>query len=332
MVMNPEVKKLIDKAKVIVTGIGDIDRDTIISLLDIEPGSEECEYLGKTAREVARINSNNQAKVGTSIGLDLCPCSASCEFCALGSKWGLVKENCEISDEHVIEMIRTRFEKGNIQFTLRTTEYYSLERLAGLARRIRKEIPGKYFLTANTGELTIEDVRMLKEAGFTGAYHVPRLGEGRYTPFSTEERLATIRNIKEGGLMLATGLDPIGIEFSNEELADQIILLRSLKPAGICTMRRESVKGTPLGDMEEISETRLAQIAAVIRMSFKGSVAVHPAIQLGFDWGANNAAAEIGATPREEESDMNEWLYRHDVIEDMLRKAGYDFGSFDDFS
>lgn len=321
--MDASVKKMIDDAGIAAVGPGFIDRGTIIGLLDLDPDSEECEYLGGRAREVARVLAGNNARVGTSIGLDLCPCSASCDFCSLGEKWGLIAKCAEIPDDKVIEIIRGKHAEGFFQFTLRTTEYYSLDRLCELGRRIRAEIPGDYYLTANTGELTVEDARRLRDSGFTGVYHVPRLGEGRYTPFSVEDRIETMMNAKKGGLLLSTGLDPIGIEFTNEELADKIIELRGCDPVGICVMKRESVPGTPLGNMAEISESRHAQITAVVRMAFKGSVAVHPASQKGFEFGANNAAAEIGATPREDSDDLSDWIYRHEDIERMMRNAGY---------
>lgn len=140
--MNSAIICIIDKAKETVVSGGLIDKDVITALLEIEPDSDECEYLGKTAREVAKILTNDMARIGTSIGLDLCPCSASCEFCSLGEKWGLVRECAEIDDETVIEIIRKKREEGYFQFTLRTTEYYNLDRLCELGRRIRKEVPG----------------------------------------------------------------------------------------------------------------------------------------------------------------------------------------------
>ena len=325
--MDDRIKALIDGAKRAVLGPDDIDRDTIISLLDIEPGSEEFVYLGKVARDVSRFLVMNQAKVGTSIGLDLCPCSASCDFCSLGEKWGLVKECAELSDDAVIRIVREKHAEGYYQFTLRTTEYYSIERLGELGKKVREEVPGDYFLTANTGELTVDDAKYLKECGFTAAYHVPRLGEGRYTPFSLGERLTTMRNIKAGGLMLTTGLDPIGPEFTNEELADKIIELRDEGPVGICVMRRESVPGTPLGDMAEISDERLSQIVAVVRLSFKGNIAAHPANRMSIGFGANNAAAEIGATPRQDNENLSEWIHRHHDIREMFLEAGYELVS-----
>lgn len=322
--MDPAIRDLIDKAKDVSVSGGLIDRETIIGLLSIDPDSEECEYLGKAAREAAKVLVGNKARVGTSIGLDLAPCSASCEFCSLGAKWGLIKECAEISDDIVLDIIREKRKEGYFQFTLRTTEYYSIDRLGELGKRVRREIPGDYYLTANTGELTVEDARHLCECGFTGVYHVPRLGEGKYTPFTVEERIKTMRNAKAGGLLLSTGLDPIGIEFTDEELADKIIELRNEDPAGICVMKRESVPGTPLGNMVEISENRHAQITAVVRLASKGGVAIHPASQKGFDFGANNAAAEIGATPREDSDNLSDWIYKHDDIYGMMSKAGYE--------
>ena len=322
--MDKSVADLIERAKDVSINGGLIDRDTIIALLSIDPDSEECMYLGEAARESARTLVGNKARVGTSIGLDLAPCSASCEFCSLGEKWGLIKECAEISDDTVMRIIREKREEGYFQFTLRTTEYYDIDRLCRFGRRVRDEIPGDYFLTANTGELTVDDAKHLYDSGFTGVYHVPRLGEGRYTPFSVTERIQTMRNAKKGGLLLSTGLDPIGIEFTDEELADKIIELREEDPAGICVMKRESVIGTPLGDMDEISENRHAQITAVVRLASKGSIAIHPAFQRGFDFGANNAAAEIGATPRKDSDNLSDWIYTHDDIYKMMSKAGYE--------
>lgn len=322
--MDDAVRQLIDRAKEISVSGKLIEREMIVSLLAIDPDSEECEYLGKAAREAATVLVENKARVGTSIGLDLCPCAASCEFCSLGAKWGLIKECAEISDDTVLKIIREKRKLGYYQFTLRTTEYYSLDRLCELGKRVRREIPGDYLLSANTGELTLEDARHLKESGFTSVYHVPRLGEGKYTPFTVEERIQTMMNAKKGGLILSTGLDPIGIEFTDEELADKIIELRNCEPAGICVMKRESVPGTPLGNMEEISESRHAQIVAVVRLSTKGSVAIHPVSQKGFDYGANNAAAEIGATPRQDSDNLSDWIYRHDDVYAMMSKAGYE--------
>lgn len=131
-------------------------------------------------------------------------------------------------------------------------------------------------------------------------------------------------NAKREGLLLSTGLDPIGTEFTNDEIADKIIELRNTEPVGICVMKRESVAGTPLGGMTEISESRHAQITAVVRLSSKGSVAIHPASQKGFDFGANNAAAEIGATPRKDNGNLSDWIYRHEDIRSMMLNAGYE--------
>ena len=50
--MDAEIKLLIDNAKSTALSNGMVDRSTLKKLLELKPGSEECEYLGKASREV----------------------------------------------------------------------------------------------------------------------------------------------------------------------------------------------------------------------------------------------------------------------------------------
>ena len=320
------MKEVIDKAKQTSMDGKVLSRDVLLSLLELDPRSEEAEYLGRCARDIARIKGNNKARVGSSIGVDLAPCSMSCRFCSMGEKWGLVKEPYLIPDERIVSIIRDRVQKGYWQFTLRTTEFFDIGKLCDTAKKIRKEIPGEYILTANTGELTPEQAKMLKDAGFTGAYHALRLREGIDTPIPPSVRINTMNSIKGSGLYLGCGVDPIGTEHTNEELADILVFYSSMAPAGLCTMRRINVKGTPMEGIEEVDDDRMAQIAAVIRLVQSGrNVAVHPPIQKAMDNGANTVAIEIGANPRfSDHSDKNWTAISHEEAAKMFKRAGYD--------
>lgn len=324
--MDETVKQLIDNAKEKSMRDEVIDKATVIKLLSLDPESEECAYLGSAAREVTRVLCHNKGKIGSSIGIDLRPCKASCRFCGLGEKWGLVKEECYLSINEILALIRDRLAAGYYQFSLRTTEYFDLDELCRLAKIVRKEIPGNYFLTANTGELDETAVKKLVDAGFTGVYHTLRLREGVDTPFDPAVRIATLNAVTDSPLYLAVGLDPIGIEHTNEELADRLLFLRSINPSGICTMKRVNVKGTPMGDYEGVSDIRMAQIVAVVRLVASGrNVAIHPPIQKGMEWGANNAALETGADPRREQQHVGVWSdLGHDGTKQMFINAGYD--------
>ena len=189
-----------------------ITEQDLVRMLALDPESEECEYLGKKAREIARVKVKNKAQVGTAFGIDYQPCAASCKYCSFGKEWGLIEGEYYVPAEDIEEIIRDRLGHGYRRFTLRTTEYYDIDRLCDMARHIREHVPGKYFLSANTGELDAEKCRKMHEAGFNSAFHALHLREGTDTNFKPETRLATMKAIADSDLAFTSGIDPIGME------------------------------------------------------------------------------------------------------------------------
>ena len=332
--MDETIRKMIDDAKEMAIRNQDVERKILKKFLEFDPLSEECEYLGKSARDVARVTFNNKGRIGSSIGIDFRSCTMNCKFCSLGEKWGLVKENYDMDSEQVIGLIRRLIAKGFHQFTLRTTEFYSLDMLCELAKTVRSNVPGTYILTVNTGELSVEEANRLQEAGFNAAYHTVRLGEGIDTPFDPKVRIDTMKAITKSKLRLSCGLDPIGVEHTNDQILDKLELFRSLSPVAICTMKRINVAGTPFEGVPEIDDMRHAQIAAVIRMASGGRnmVAAHPANLQALKWGANHISVETGANPRDADSDMHTaGTFGHEDAVKMINDAGYELGEPEDF-
>ena len=325
--VDPIIKDLVDDAKRTNLDGKFVSRDVLLKFLELDPNSEECEYLGQAAREIAKIRNGNKARVGSSIGIDLAPCTMNCRFCSLGAEWGLVDGTYVLTDDEIIGLIKGVHEKGYLQFTIRTTEFFSIDMLCELGMKIRSAIPGMYGLSANTGELTPEEAERLYKAGFTGAYHTVRLGEGKDTPFDPEVRISTMRSISSSPLMLSCGLDPIGIEHTSEQMVEKLELFRTLNPVSVCTMRRINVKGTPFEGVAEVDDMRMSQIAAVVRMAGGGrwNVAIHPPILKAMEWGANLVAVETGAVPRKNKHDFGKWsIFDQDTANEMFTKAGYE--------
>ena len=332
--MDPKTVELIDRAKDKAMKDEDLTREELIGLIDIDPDSEECDYLGKAAREVKRKNTGDIAHIGTSIGLDLRPCPMSCKFCSLGEKWGLIDGEYELSDDTVMGILDYILGKGFNKVTLRTTEFYPIERLCEIAKKLRAKYGQLFGMSANTGELTPEKAKMLKEAGFNGIYHAIRLREGIDTPLSVETRIATIKAAQSAGLRVSSGIDPIGVEHTSEEIADLIMLYRELKVDGMCTMKRINIPGTPLEGVPEISERRLAQITAVNRLAggSRWTVATHPITRLGLEFGADHVSVETGANPRDNNLNMLRWSQcDHDAAFEILKSAGCTMGSVKDY-
>ena len=332
--MDSEIVELIDRVKDKAMRDEDLTREELIGIIDIDPDSEECDYLGKAAWDVKQKNTGNVVHIGNSIGLDLRPCPMSCKFCSLGEKWGLIKGEYELSDDTVLGLLDYIIKKGFNKITLRTTEFYPIERLCEIATKMRRKYGDLFGMSANTGELTPEKAKMLKDAGFNGIYHAVRLREGTDTPLSVETRVATIKAAQSAGLRVSSGVDPIGVEHTSEEIADLIVLYRELKVDGMCTMKRINLPGTPMEGIPEISERRLAQMTAVNRLAggSRWTVAAHPITALGLKFGADHVSIETGANPRDNNLNMLRWsMCDHDGALKIVADAGCVMGSVRDY-
>ena len=122
-------------------------------------------------------------------------------------------------------------------------------------------------------------------------YHALRLGEGTGTrPLILPNAGRPCGRIGEAGMELAHLVEPLGPEHADEEIAD--VLLAALEAgAKVCgVMARSNVPGTPYGGAESVSDARLREVAAVIRLCGGVNtphVCVHPPVSQAVAWGAN---------------------------------------------
>ena len=80
-----------------------------MSMLELDPESEEVAYLRKCASRVAHFASGNKCGIAGAIGVDMCSCDMTCKFCSFGTEWGLVTDEIIYTKEEVIETARARF-------------------------------------------------------------------------------------------------------------------------------------------------------------------------------------------------------------------------------
>lgn len=322
---------LIQKAKEKALRGEMLDRDTIIALLEIDPDSEDAEMLGEAARIVAAGVTDNNGSVWASIGVDYKKCAMNCDFCAFGYKWGLVKEESERSAQEIIEVVRRFVSHGARWITLRTTQFYGIDRLTQVVRDIRASVLGNYEIVVNTGEFDEEQAKNLAIAGAQMVYHTIRLREGINTRFKAEDRIATLSSVNSSPLNLAYLVEPVGIEHTNAEIADIFLTGMKYSP-GLCgVMARVPLPGTPLSQYAQISERRHAQIVAVTRLAagyHAPDICAHPPSQLAIQWGANVVVVETGAIPREGENCTSEWKgFDMETAKEYFKNAGYTFYS-----
>lgn len=305
-----------------------LTKDEIIELLSIKLGSDEDKELRKTAREVAKIKTNNTAYIWSAIGADFATCPMNCKFCSFGEEWGIIKKTVHYSTKKIIEKARYFIENGARFIVLRTTEFYSIPKLLVIVKRIKKEIPGDYDIILNTGEFDMTTSNLMYESGVSGVYHACRIREGIDTPFEIDVRRNTMNNVKRSKLDLISLVEPIAREHTNEEIAENFLNIVECGAVISGAMARIPVEGTPFADSEIISSSRLAQIISVLRLSggdIVKDICVHPVSLEALNSGANVMVVETGAIPRENKLEENDWnnIDMNRALE-LLHEASYD--------
>ena len=301
-----------------------LTEEEIIDLLEIKLGSEEDKELRKTAREVARIKTNNTAYIWSAIGADYTTCPMNCKFCSFGEEWKIINKTVRYSTKQIIEKARYFIENGARFIVLRTTEFYSIPKLIKIVKKMKKEIPGDYEVILNTGELDMTISNLIYEAGVSGIYHACRIREGIDTPFDIDIRRNTMKNVKRSKLDLISLVEPIADEHTNEEIAKNFLNIVDCGAVISGAMARIPVKGTPFGDSTIISESRLAQIIAVLRLSGGNvvkDICVHPVSLEALNSGANVMVVETGAVPRDSKLEEDNWnnidmIRAHELLEE----------------
>lgn len=307
-----------------------LEKQEIIDLLSIPAGSRECAYLCRKANEAAHVLTHDTAYLWGAIGLDYAPCPKSCDFCSFGAAWHLIREPKVFTLPEIIARAREYVRCGVHFIVLRTTQYYPLERLCEYVRTIRQEVEGSYELILNVGEFDLEMANRLYDSGVNGVYHAIRMREGTNTRFRVEDRLATLAAVKESPLRLIHLVEPLGLEHTNEEIADRFLGAVRYGAYISGVMARIPVAGTPLGNEPQMSDELVAKTIAVLRLSGGDTVkniCVHPASSLALASGANVVVIETGAIPRDTDLAVTKWK-RFDcaTAKRLFKSEGYTIG------
>jgi len=285
-----------------------LTRDEIVYLLSNHHQSLDEGFVMAAANVINRTVSKRKAEVHAQIGLNLSPCPNNCLFCAFAAKNGVFREFQELPIEDIILLaLKAEGDGANALFFM-TTHDFSFKKYIEISKEVRKKLKPETVMIANMGDFGYEEGKQLKEAGYSGIYHAVRMGEGRDTQIDPQVRLNTIRAAREAGLLIGTCVEPIGPEHSIEEIAEKILIGREINPCFSGAMRRISIPGSELEQYGMISEYRLAFLVAVVRLAMGKDLignCTHEPNLLGAVSGANLFWAEVGANPRDTETETS---------------------------
>lgn len=281
-----------------------LTHDDALSLMRIERHTRAAYAVMEAANRMSRIHFKSKGENHFHIGLNVEPCPIDCRFCSLTRRAGIFTENIEFPVEQVLAWARQAHAQGADALNLMTTGTYPLEKLLEIGRHLRTEVSVP--LVANTRDVNHREAEALLQAGFVGAYHAVRLGEGRDTPLSREKRIKTIRVFKEVGLQWMNCVEPVGPEHAAEEIVDLMLLARDHGAVYSGIMRRINFPGSPMERFGMISELEMARMVAVSRLVM-GDVprahCTHEPHAASLMAGANLFFPEVGSSPRDGRAD-----------------------------
>jgi biotin synthase len=298
--ISPKIAYILDKGGN-NEGIG---RDAALSLMRLDLCSKETYALMQTANRLSREQFKEKGENHLHIGINVEPCPYNCNFCSLTVNAGIFKEKTEFSEKEIVEWAKVAESEGADALNVMTTGTFSFERLLEIGRMLRKTVSTP--LVANTRDLSHQEGETLLEAGFVGAYHAVRLGEGRDTPFKVEKRIRTIKVLEDVGLRWMNCIEPVGPEHNIEEIVDLMFLAKEHHATYSGVMRRINFPGSPMERFGMITEFEMARMVAVSRLVM-GNVpkahCTHEPHSASLLAGANLFFPEVGASPRDAEAD-----------------------------
>lgn len=222
-------------------------------------------------------NRIREALCGKSV--DLCTiingksgrCSENCKFCAQsGHNHTGCDEYSFLDTEKIVEACRINEKAGVHRFSIVTAGRTLSDRDYELAVKAYKTMSEKcnIDLCGSHGLLTEEQLRGLREAGVS-MYHENLETSERYFPeicttHTFQEKVQTIKAAQRAGLTVCSGgiigmgetwEDRISMAFSLSELNIRSIPINALMP----------IKGTPLENLEQLSEDDILRAIAIFR-------------------------------------------------------------------
>lgn len=308
----------------------ELTKEEAVQLLNIKNCSEEYHELLKTADLMSRKEFHNKAYIFSQIGLNASPCPMNCKFCSMAASNYVINNEFHktMADiEEIKESVRRLVEAGTHDLFLMTTADYPIDEYLSIGSEVKKILPQGVRLVANIGDFDKDTAEKLVAAGFTGVYHICRLGEGKDTDIEPERRIRTLHTIKDAGLELYYCVEPIGPEHTYEEIAAEMFRAKEFEVEAMAAMRRTPVPGTPLADKGMITAAELTKIGAVTRLVTKPtrSMNIHEVTPMTLIAGINQLYAEAGANPRDQVKDTSSSRgYSVERVIELFKDAEYE--------
>lgn len=244
-----------------------LDDAELLQLLALHEDSPEASYIRWASNMLGRKASANRGQIYAQIGVDANACPFDCSFCTLAACNSAFKGKAEVPLEEIVSYAQTFDQAGVHLISLMATGALRFERYLEIVAAVRGAVNADMPIMANCGDLDLEQMRQLKNAGTQAFYHAKRLGEGKVTRIAPQTRDATMRAAKDAGLQLMTAVEPVSDSTPLEDIVARMREVIALEPYCSGVGALTIVPKTMAQDAVPVSRRRTTHFACVMRLA-----------------------------------------------------------------
>lgn len=232
------------------------------------------------AAQIHRANHNqNAVQISTLLSIKTGSCPENCKYCPQSAHYntGLEKESLmEIGK--ILDAAKNAKEAGASRFCMgaawRNLNDRDVETICNIVGEVKKT---GLETCMTLGMLTDAQSKKLKEAGLDFYNHnidtSPEFYSEIISTRNFEDRLNTLKNVREAGLNVCSG-GIVGMGEKLEDRAKMLIILANLPqhPQSVPINMLVKVKGTPMEEVAELDQFEFIRTIAVARIMMPKSV------------------------------------------------------------
>lgn len=198
-------------------------------------------------------------------------CPENCKFCAQSAHH---RTSCEVYDflpeEEILEACRFNESQGVDRFSIVTAGKAltgeEFEKAVHVYERMKAEC--KIDLCASMGFLTEEQLHRLHAAGVNSYHHNIETSRRNFpnicTTHTYDQKIETLKKVKKEGMYVCSG-GIIGMGETWEDRIDMAVSLSEVEADSIPVNALMPIKGTPLENLESLSEEDILRTIAIFR-------------------------------------------------------------------
>jgi biotin synthase len=237
------------------------------------------DLIFKAAEIHRQFHEKNKVQISTLLSIKTGSCPENCKYCPQSAHYntGLEKESLMALDK-ILDAAKSAKEAGASRFCMgaawRNLNDRDVEKICTIVDEVKKT---GLETCMTLGMLTDTQSQKLKAAGLDYYNHnidtSPEFYSEIITTRSFEDRLNTLKNVREAGLNVCSG-GIVGMGEKREDRAKMLIVLANLPqhPQSVPINMLVKVAGTPMDKIEELDQFEFIRTIAVARIMMPKSV------------------------------------------------------------